>query len=168
MGNTNSSRTPPPPQKKVTEILRLVMIGEIEAINGYQAHILNSSMSELNQTWLHIMLDEKRHYAMTIELLRKYDPVELKYFLEPHELSNHKNHMQQYRPSYDKQIILNNIREDIKGELIAINAYEEYITYIQQKDVKDALQIIIDDEKEHTEHLTQVLLKYDPDPYKLT
>lgn len=38
--------------------------------------------------------------------------------------------MQLYNPSYDKQIILNNIREDIKGELEAVILYEEEIEAI--------------------------------------
>ena len=66
--------------------------------------------------------------------------------------------MQIYKPSYDKQIILNNLRDDIKGELEAVILYEEELSKFTQKDIRTTLQAIIDDEKEHAEHLTEVLL----------
>lgn len=151
--------------KKITTRLRHIIIAEITAINSYQNHISNSNMSEINAAWHHIMLDEKRHFDLAINLLRRYDDIEFKYFIEKHELKTVKSAMQPYRPAYDKQIILNNLREDIKGELEAVILYEEELAEFTQKDIRTALQIIINDEKEHTEHLTEVLLKYDPDPY---
>ncbi len=73
--------------------------------------------------------------------------------------------MQTYNPNYDKQIILNNIREDIKGELEAIVLYEQHLAIIPYDDVRYALYSIINEEKGHVEHLTQLLLKYDIDKY---
>ncbi len=192
MSYTNPNGHPQGTSRKVTNLLREVMIAELVAINGYQSHILSSNIPEINEAWHHIMLDEKSHYIIALNLLRKYDPVEYKYFMAPHEINLSVNTTQNVqvvqtvppnqsnRPSnkksstsqtnrvqyYDKQLILNNVREDIKGESEAIILYEDDISHIQQKDVRDALQKIIDDEKEHTEHLTQVLLAFDPDPYK--
>ncbi len=221
MSYTNPHGFPQGPATRLTSLLREVMIAEIVAINGYQNHILNSSFTEINEVWHHIMVDEKNHYGIAINLLRKYDPVENKYFVNPHEaiLSNEfenasngmsdpastastasntvntvntaknstssvksntggngkSNSKSNPRPqpvnqadklSREKFIVLNFLREDIKGELEAVILYEDELSHIQQKDVRHALQKIIDDEKEHTEHLTQVLLKYDPDPYK--
>ncbi len=149
-------------------LLRQIIIAEIIAINGYQSHIANSNMPEINAVWYHIMLDEKRHYSLAINLLRKYDPIEYKYFISAQEqISGPKSPMQTYKPSYDRQIILNNLREDIKGELEAVILYEEELAEFQQKDIRSALQAIIDDEKGHTEHLTQILLKYDSDSHNL-
>ena len=216
MSYTNPLGHPQGVSHKVTNLLRQVMIAELVAINGYQNHILTSNITVINEAWYHIMLDEKSHYIIALDLLRKYDPVEYKYFMTPHELnvgtdsiqnvsnlqntSNTKNipntqnvsniqntqnvHSGQGKHSsgkkslalssqadritiYDKPLILNNVREDIKGELEAIILYEDEIAEIQQKDIRIALQKIIDDEKEHTEHLTQVLLQFDPDPYKI-
>lgn len=236
MSYTNPYGFPQGPATKLTNLLREIMIAEIVAINGYQNHILNSSFTEINEVWHHIMVDEKNHYGIAIDLLRKYDPVEYKYFVNPHEailpnkVENSTNGMSNaastdsnianitniantantantanaantantaknstspaksstngtgksssksnLRPqpvnqadklSREKFIVLNYLREDIKGELEAVILYEDELSHIQQKDARQALQKIIDDEKEHTEHLTQVLLKYDPDPYK--
>lgn len=47
--------------------------------------------------------------------------------------------MQEYKPNYDKQIILNNIREDIKGEFEAVILYEQYLSVIPYVDVRDTL-----------------------------
>ncbi len=234
MSYTNPLGHPQGISHKVTNLLRQVMIAELVAINGYQNHILTSNITVINEAWYHIMLDEKSHYMIALNLLRKYDPVEYKYFMTPHELNLGTDSMQnvpyvQNTPSsksvtnaqnasniqnisttknvsntsnasnilnspnvhsgqgkhssgkkslalssqaerttiYDKPLILNNVREDIKGELEAIILYEDEIAEIQQKDIRIALQKIIDDEKEHTEHLTQVLLQFDPDPYKI-
>jgi len=166
------------------------MIAELVAINGYQNHILTSNITAINEAWYHIMLDEKRHYTIALDLLRKYDPVEYKYFITSHELNMETDlqNTQNINPGqgkhssgekspalsshadkiaiYDKPLILNNVRADIKGELEAIILYEDEIADIPQKDIRVELQKIIDDEKEHTEHLTQVLLHFDPDPYK--
>lgn len=73
--------------------------------------------------------------------------------------------MQAYRPRYDIQIILNNLRDDIKGELEAVILYEEELHRFPHDDIRMTLQAIIDEEKGHAEHLTNLLIKYDPDPY---
>ncbi len=163
MSYTYPSGQPQGTARKVTNRLREIMIAELMAINGYQSHISNSYMINVNEVWHHIMLDEVRHYETVLNLLRKYDPVQYKASLEQHDdYLKPKSPMQLYHPSYDNQIILNNIREDIKGELEAVILYEEEIeAYSSYKDIKIAIQAIIDDEKEHAEHLTQVLKKYE-------
>jgi rubrerythrin len=115
------------------------------------------------------MLDEKRHYDIALNLLRKYDPAQYKASLIQHEdLTNTKILLQPYTPSYGKQIILNNIRDDIKGELEAVILYEEELdSFSSCKDVKIALQSIINDEKEHAEHLMKILKKYENEPFTL-
>ncbi len=167
MSYTYPSGQPQGTARKITNKLREIMIAELMAVNGYQSHIANSNMINVNEVWYHIMLDEKRHYEATLSLLRKYDPVQYKASLEQHEdYLIPKSPMQLYSPSYDKQIILNNIREDIKGELEAVILYEEQIeAYSSYKDIKIAIQLIIDDEKEHAEHLTQVLKKYENEQF---
>ncbi len=167
MSYTYPSGHPQGTARKVTNRLREIMIAELMAINGYQSHIANSNMINVNEVWQHIMLDEIRHYETVHNLLRKYDPVHSKASLAQREdYLRPKSPMQLYNPSYDKQIILNNIREDIKGELEAVVLYEEQIeAYSSYKDIKNAIQSIIDDEKEHTEHLNQVLKKYENEQF---
>ncbi|ACL76133.1 ferritin family protein [Ruminiclostridium cellulolyticum] len=167
MSYTYPSSHPQGTARKVTNRLREIMIAELIAINGYQSHLANSNMINVNEVWHHIMLDEIRHYETVLNLLRKYDPVQYKASLEQHEDSlKPKSPMQLYNPSYDKQIILNNIREAIKGELEAVILYEEEIeAYSSYKDIKIAIQAIINDEKEHAEHLTQVMKKYESEQF---
>ncbi|EPR13306.1 ferritin family protein [Ruminiclostridium papyrosolvens] len=167
MSYTYPSGQPQGTARKVTNRLREIMIAELMTINVYQSHIANSYMINVNEVWHHIMLDEIRHYETVFNLLRKYDPVQYKASLEQHEdYLKPKSPMQLYNPRYDKQIVLNNIREDIKGELEAVILYEEEIeAYSSYKDIKIAIQSIIDDEKEHAEHLTQVLKKYENEQF---
>lgn len=168
MSYTNPYGQPQGIADRITNKLRQIIVAEIIAINGYQNHILNSNMLDINEVWQHIMLDEKKHYSLAINLLRKYDKTELKYSIEMQNIPiNSESPMQMYIPEYNKQIILNNLRSDIKGELEAVILYEEELSKFSQKDIRTTLQTIIDDEKEHTEHLTEVLYKYDPDPYGL-
>jgi rubrerythrin len=167
MSYTYPSGQPQGTARKITNKLREIMIAEIVAINGYQSHIANSSMLSINEAWHRIMLDEKRHYDIALDLLRKYDPAQYKASLIQHDdLLSPKTPLQSYTPCYDRQIILNNIRDDIKGELEAVILYEEEIdAFTSYKDIKTALQSIINDEKEHAEHLTQILKKYENEPF---
>lgn len=149
-----------------TNKLREILIAEVIAINGYQEHIANSNMEDVNRAWKKIMGDEKNHYGIILNLLRKYDPTEHNYYLAHKAVRlGPKSPMQAYRPEYDSQIILNNLRDDIKGELEAVILYEEELPEFPYMDIRAALQGIIDQEKGHTEHLTELLLKYDPDTY---
>lgn len=149
-----------------TNKMREILIAEIYAINGYQTHIANSNMEDINAAWHSIMDDEKKHYGMMLELLRKYDPIEYKsYLAHKSDRLGPKSPMQTYKPEYDRQIILNNLRDDIKGELEAVILYEEELPEFRYSDIRMSLRTIINEEKGHTEHLTELALKYDPDPY---
>lgn len=149
-----------------TNKLREILIAEIYAINGYEDHIANSNMEDINAAWKSIMGDEKKHYGMILTLLRKYDPAQYQAYKDHiKDRLGPKSPMQTYTPNYDKQIILNNIRDDIKGEAEAVILYEQQLASIPYNDVRFALNSIINEEKGHLEHLTQLLLKYDTDKY---
>ena len=68
--------------------------------------------------------------------------------------------VQKYVPDYDQQLILNNIRHDLKGEYEAVILYEEIIANTTNREIIDAVTDITNDEKEHAEELTRLLLKY--------
>jgi rubrerythrin len=57
--------------------------------------------------------------------------------------------------------ILKNLREDLVGELEAINQYQEHIDEVDDEEIKKVLTHIMDDEKEHVAELTKVLRKID-------
>ncbi|MFD3156283.1 ferritin family protein [Haloimpatiens sp. FM7330] len=147
--------------------IREDMISEIIAINGYEEHIALSDIEEINEVWHHIVEDEKRHYGMFLELLRKIDPIQYKKYEEVQEHLNlsgkHKYHKENIKS--DKDLILNMVRDDIKGELEAVILYEEHVMSIPSKEVRKIYYEIINDEKEHLEELTLVLMKYDKDKY---
>lgn len=152
--------------RKFTNRLREILIAEIIAINGYQAHIANSYMQDVNAAWHSIMDDEKKHYGMLLTLLRKYDPEQYRQYMEHNAIPpGPASPMQAFMPEYDKEIILNNLREDIKGELEAVILYEEEMPEFPHQDIRKALLFIINEEKGHAEHLTRLVLQYDPDAY---
>lgn len=166
MSYTNQNAMPQGIAKLDTNKLREILIAEIYAINGYAGHIENSNMKDINAAWKSIMGDEKKHYGMILSLLRKYDPAQYQAYKDHiGDKLGPKSPMQTYTPNYDKQIILNNIRQDIKGELEAVILYEQQFAILPYSDVRNALYSIINEEKGHAEHLTQLLLKYDTDKY---
>jgi rubrerythrin len=56
---------------------------------------------------------------------------------------------------------LNNLRQDLVGELEAINQYQEHIDEIDDEEIKKVLIHIMNDEKEHVAELTKVIRKVD-------
>ena len=57
--------------------------------------------------------------------------------------------------------ILIALREDLVGELDAINLYQMHIDEIDDEEVKKVLAHIRDDEKEHVAELTKIIRKLD-------
>lgn len=166
MSYTHPKGMPQGIAKQLTNKLREILIAEVIAINGYQSHIANSNIEEINSVWHEIMVDEKKHYGWILKLLRKYDPEQLKQYLA------HKNDdfvpktpIRLYRSEPNNQLILNDIRSDIKGELEAVVLYEEELNRFPYSDIRTVLKSIINEEKEHSEELTKLLLKFDPDVY---
>jgi len=53
------------------------------------------------------------------------------------------------------------LREDLIGELGAINQYQEHIDEIDNDEVKKILGHVRDDEKEHVAELTKIIRKLD-------
>ena len=56
---------------------------------------------------------------------------------------------------------LKNLREDLIGELGAINQYQEHIDEANDEEIKKTLGHIRDDEKEHFAELTKLIRKLD-------
>lgn len=56
---------------------------------------------------------------------------------------------------------LKNLREDLKGELTAINDYQEHIDAADNEKIKEVLGHVRDDEKEHAAELTKLLQEFD-------
>lgn len=150
----------------VVSKLREAMVAEISAINQYTQHIANSNIEEFNKVWRAILHDEKKHYGMFLTLLRKYDPVQYEAYLYFKNASIETNRaFLTYKPEYDNQLMLNMVREDIKGELETSVLYDQYAFEIACPDVSHTFSIISRDEKFHAEHLTRLMLTYDPEPY---
>lgn len=166
MSYTHPNGQPQGMARQFTNRLREILIAEVVAINGYQDHIANSNIEQINDAWHSIMLDEKKHYGLILRLLRKYDPDQEKQYLEhKKEVLGVKTPLQTRNPAPTVIAILNNLRDDIKGELEAVVLYEADLPRFPYHDIRVVLQSIIDEEKGHAEHLTKLLLKYDPDPY---
>jgi len=54
------------------------------------------------------------------------------------------------------------VREDIAGEIDAIDNYQYHIDSIDIPEIKEILSHIRDEEKEHVAELTHLLQRYDP------
>jgi len=56
---------------------------------------------------------------------------------------------------------LKNLREDLIGELGAINQYQEHINEVDDEEIKKVLTHVMNDEKEHVAELTKLLQELD-------
>ena len=62
------------------EILREDLIGELQAINQYQEHILDLENEEAVTTLEHIIEEEKEHVAELLKLIQNLDPAQAEKF----------------------------------------------------------------------------------------
>ena len=64
------------------DMLREDLIGELQAINQYQEHILDLENEEAVNTLEHIIEEEKEHVAELLRLIQNLDPVQAEKFKE--------------------------------------------------------------------------------------
>lgn len=62
------------------EMLREDLIGELEAINQYQEHVLTLESEEAVATLEHILEEEKEHVAELLALIQSLDPTQAEKF----------------------------------------------------------------------------------------
>ena len=60
------------------------------------------------------------------------------------------------------EVDLEMLREDLVGELQAINQYQEHIELLDDEDAIAVLEHIRDDEKEHVAELVKLIQQLDP------
>lgn len=144
------------------------MQAELESINQYERHIEESDIPELNEVWQYIMENEKGHYGMLLELLRRLDIEQAAQYENVKELNIMMPSKIQMPPPIVKKgrlEILSNVRNDISQELKTINGYEELIIKAPISPILQIINTINQDEKEHVEQLTKVILELDTDKY---
>lgn len=61
----------------------------------------------------------------------------------------------------DRELELEMLREDLIGELEAINQYQGHIDSMDNEEARRVLEHIRDDEKEHVAELTKLIQKLD-------
>ena len=64
------------------DMLREDLIGELQAINQYQEHVLDLENEEAVNTLEHIIEEEKEHVAELLKLIQNLDPVQADKFKE--------------------------------------------------------------------------------------
>ena len=62
----------------------------------------------------------------------------------------------------DRELDLEILREDLVGELQAINQYQDHIDSLENDEARHVLEHIRDDEKEHVAELTKLIQRLDP------
>ena len=62
------------------DMLREDLIGELQAINQYQEHILDLENEEAVNTLEHIIEEEKEHVAELLRLIKNLDPAQAEKF----------------------------------------------------------------------------------------
>lgn len=64
-------------------------------------------------------------------------------------------------PTNGVEVDLLMLRDDLVGELQAINQYQEHIDAVEDEEARHVLEHIRDDEKEHVAELTKVIQRLD-------
>lgn len=67
--------------------LREDLMGELQAINQYQAHIDNIDDAEIKELLSHIRDDEKEHVAEITHLIARVDAIQRQKFAEDHTVA---------------------------------------------------------------------------------
>jgi hypothetical protein len=73
----------------------------------------------------------------------------------------HSEHSEQPTGSAGREAELIMLREDLVGELQAINQYQQHIDSIYDEEAQHVLEHIRDDEKEHVAELVKVIQRLD-------
>ena len=151
--------------KSLGNLLREGMISEIVAINDYSLFIEQTENKDVKELFHHIMEDEKKHYGMFLDALRKLDKDEsdLEKQAKLHVKVSSKEKLKGKSKSFG--CVLSFIRDAIKGELEAIILYDDIVSTIKDDYIANLIQEIIKDEKEHVEELTRALIIVDKDKY---
>ena len=73
---------------------------------------------------------------------------------------------QSFEESYEKQLAIQDdldmLREDLIGELQAINQYQEHILDMENEQAVNTLEHIVEEEKEHVAELLRLIQNLDP------
>ncbi len=137
-------------------ILRNLIVGELNAVDTYKMHLLQSDNQTLNDIIEEILSDEERHIKMLEEIIKKYDPKQEEYFEDAkEELPKINNYGNNY-VSKDYNIVHSLINE-IKSELEAINHYESSTMLFSIPEIKMTLTELMNDEKQHMAELSKIL-----------
>lgn len=162
-----TNRQPQGRVKSAENFLREGMIAEIVAIDDYSKFISLTDNKELKELFYHIREDEKEHYGLFLEALRKIDKEEVEAYKEAqeHVKINTREKYKEGNSKNGKGSLIMHIREAIKGELEAILLYEEFIINLDDTTLIRIIEHIIRDEKEHVEELTRAMLILDKERY---
>ena len=71
-----------------------------------------------------------------------------------------------YEENYEEQLAIQDdldmLREDLIGELQAINQYQEHVLDLENEEAVNTLEHIIEEEKEHVAELLRLIQNLDP------
>jgi len=163
-----TDRQPQGVVKNDETFLRESLISEIVAINDYSNFLKLTENKEVKELFYHIMEEEKEHYGLFLEELRNLDKEQCKLAQDVNEhlhITMKNSYKEYYSGKENRNLLLLNIRNAIKGELEAIILYESFLNNIESKEVFNLVKKITMDEKEHVEELTRALIILDKDEY---
>lgn len=163
-----TNRQPQGRAKSVESLLREGMISELVAIDDYSYFISYIDNREIKEIFHHIMEEEKKHYGMFLDALRKVDDEEntIQEKVKEHlKLSNKGREKIGIKSKPAKEDLLKFTRDAIKGELEAIILYDHMVEQICDEYINKIINSITKEEKEHVEELTRILILLDKDTY---
>ena len=162
-----TERQPQGKLKTNESLLREGLIAEVVAINDYSHFIEQTDNKEVKEIFHHIMEEEKEHYGLFLEQLRRIDPEqkEVQERVAEEESISSKEKIKEHTNKNLRGNLLDNIRLAIKAELEAILLYDDLVEHLDDKEIIDVVRYVTREEKEHVEELTKALLILDKESY---
>lgn len=162
-----TERQPQGKLKTNASLLRDGLVAEVVAINDYSHFIGQTDNKEVKEIFHHIMEEEKEHYGLFLEQLRRIDreQKEVQEKVAGEESICPKQKIKEHISKNLKGNLLDDIRLAIKAELEAVLLYDDLIEHLDDKEIIDVVRYVAREEKEHVEELTKALLILDKDSY---
>ncbi len=148
------------PSETTLTLIREMAVAELGAIKTYKYHLLQSDNEKLNAYIQELLNDEEKHYKILMELLRKYDINQSKFYFMAQSTVQNINDFGNLYASSGYNVIQSLINE-LSGEHSAIIEYTDILYKIKNPEIREKIMSIIDEEKEHTEILTKLISEID-------
>lgn len=148
--------------------IKEILINKLDSINTYSDFIKITDNIDVKNILHKIIIEEKEHYGLFLKTLQEIDKEqeEINYEVNSSLHLIQKGTYKDYSIGKEnRNLLLVNLRNAIKGELEILILYEALLDNIDNKKIASIIEKVSKDEKRHVEELTRALITLDEDSY---